>query len=101
MQRNINIIFVSYLIDTELNQHSHTHICTLDSWPTFLVKDNIDILIQPICSIVNLSLSEGVVIDKFKHAVVTPLIKKRSLDAEGLKNYRLVPGLNFISKTIE
>ena len=75
-------------------------ICTLDPWPTFLVKDYINILIQPICSIVNLSLLEGVVIDKFKHAVVTPLIKKPSLDAEGVKNYRLL-GFNFISKTIE
>ena len=45
----------------------------LETWPTFLVTDYIDIL--PICNIVNLSLSEGVVIDKFKHAVVTPLFK--------------------------
>ena len=73
----------------------------LTPWPTFLVKDYIDILIEPISSIVNLSLSEGMVIDKFKHALVSPLIKKPSLDAEVLKNYRPVSGLNFISKTIE
>ena len=80
---------------------SPTKSCTLDPWPTFLVKEYIDILIQPITTIVNLSLSEGVVIDKFKSAVVTPLIKKPSLDPDVLKNYRPVSGLNFISKTIE
>ena len=37
---------------------SPTKSCTLDPWPTFLVKDYIDILIEPISSIVNLSLSE-------------------------------------------
>ena len=51
-------------------------------WPTFLVKDYIEILIQLICSILNFSLSEGVVIDKFKNDVVTLLFKKPSLDAE-------------------
>ena len=59
------------------------------------------VLIYLICSIVNLALSEGVVIDKSKHAVVSPLIKKPSLDAEALKNYRPVSGLNLISKTIK
>ena len=47
-----------------------------------------------------MSLSEGVVIDKFKCAVVTQ-IKKPSKDADEFKNYRPVSGLNFISKTIE
>ena len=75
--------------------------CTLDHRPNFLVQNYIDILFQPICSIVNLSLLEGVVIDIFKHAVLTSLIKKPFLDADELLNYRLVSGLNFISKTIE
>ena len=44
---------------------SPTKFSILDPWPTFLVKDYIDILIQPIARIVNLSLSEGVVIDKY------------------------------------
>ena len=49
---------------------SPTKSCSLNPWPTFLVRVYIDILIQPITSIVNLSLSERVVIDKFKCAVV-------------------------------
>ena len=73
---------------------------SLDPWPTFLLKDYIDILIQPIAQIVNLSLSEGVFPSQFKSAIVTPLLKKPTLDKEDLKNYRPVSGLNFISKVI-
>ena len=45
-------------------------------------------------------LSEGAVPDGFKSAVVTPLIKKSS-SKDGLKNYRSVSGLSFISKLVE
>ena len=48
---------------------------------------------------VNCSLSEGVVPDEFKKAIVIPLIKKSSTN--DLKNYRPVSGLGFISKLIE
>ena len=80
---------------------SPTKSCSLDPWPTFLVKENIDYLIPSITNIVNLSLSDGVFPDTFKKAVVTPLIKKPTLNKEDLKNYRPVSGLNFISKVIE
>ena len=50
---------------------------------------------------INLSLSEGYFPDEFKTAVVTPLIKKPSLDKSVLNNYRPVSGLNFVSKLIE
>lgn len=36
-----------------------------------------------------------------KHAIVTPLIKKPSLDKENLKNYRPVSNLSFLGKRIE
>ena len=51
--------------------------------------------------LVNCSLSEGLVPDGFKKAVVTPLIKKASLPVDDLKNYRPVSGLSFISKLVE
>ena len=50
---------------------------------------------------VNLSLTEGVFIDLFKQAIVTPLIKKHSLAKDDLKNYRRVSGLSFISKVVK
>ena len=75
--------------------------CLLDPLPTFLVKDCIDILLPSITKLVNQSLLEGLVPDGFKSAVVTPLIKKASLNADDLKNYRPVSGLSFISKLVE
>ena len=56
---------------------------------------------RTISNIVNLSLSEGVFPGKFKSAIVTPLLKKQTLNKDDLKNYRPVSGLNFISKVIE
>ena len=80
---------------------SPTKSCSLDPWPTFLVKDYLDILIKPVTQLVNLSLSQGIFPDCFKNAIVTPLIKKPSLDKSEFKNYRPVSGLNYISKVIE
>ena len=80
---------------------SPTKSCQLDPWPTFLVKDCIDILITPITSLVNLSLSQGVFRDAFKQAIISPLLKKLTLPKNELKNYCPVSGLNFLSKPIE
>jgi hypothetical protein len=48
-----------------------------------------------------MSLRSGVVPSVFKTALVTPLLKKPSLDHEVLKNYRPVSNLPFISKILE
>jgi hypothetical protein len=75
--------------------------CSLDPWPTFLIKENIDIILPSLTKLVNMSLSQGIFPPCFKNAVVTPLIKKRSLDKDDLKNYRPISGLSFISKLVE
>ncbi len=80
---------------------SPTKSCQLDPWPTFLVKDYVDILLSPITKLVNISLRDGIFPHRFKEAVVTPLIKKSSLPKNELKNYRPVSGLCFISKLVE
>ena len=80
---------------------SPTKSCLLDPWPTFLVKECLDILVPSITKLVNCSLSKGVVPVDFKKAVVTPLIKKASLPPDDLKNYQPVSGLYFISKLVE
>ena len=59
--------------------------CSLDPWPTFLVKGCIDILLPSITKLVNMSLQDGVFPEPFKKAIVTPLIKKTSLPKEDLK----------------
>ena len=80
---------------------SPTKSCLLDPWPTFLVKECLDILVPSITKLVNCSLSEGVVPADLKKAVVIPLIKKSSLPPDDLKDYRPVSGLVFISKLVE
>ena len=60
----------------------------LDPVPISLVKDCFDILVTPIAAIVNLSLSEGCFPSHFKSALVSPLLKKPTLNKDNLKNYR-------------
>src|SRR6478609_4369696 len=48
--------------------------CSLDSVPTSLLKSCIDVLVVPITTLVNLSLSEGAFPTGFKTAVVQPLL---------------------------
>ena len=75
--------------------------CSLDPWPTFLLKDCLDIIIIPITKLMNMCLSHGVFPAQFKTAVVTPLIKKPTLSKNDMKNYRPVSNLNFLSKLLE
>ena len=49
----------------------------LDPFPTSLLKDCLDVLIEPITSIINKSLQEGVFPEQFKKAYIKPLLKKQ------------------------
>ena len=73
----------------------------LDPFPTSLLKDCLDVLIEPITSIIDKSLQEGVFPDQCKKAYIRPLLKKTILDKNTLKNYRPVSNLSFISKILE
>ena len=78
-----------------------TKSCELDSIPTWLLKQCGDGIIPSMASIINMSLESGIVPGCFKKALVRPLLKKPSLDADCLKNYRPVSNLPFISKQTE
>ena len=75
--------------------------CSLDLIPTKLLKSCITSLTPPITHLINLSLKEGSFPTSFKHAVVTPLLKKQSLPKNELSSYRPISNLNFISKVLE
>ena len=75
--------------------------CNLDPVPSCLLAKHLDILLPTICDMINTSLKTGVFPESFKHAVVTPILKKPSLDCEELKNYRPISNLQFISKILE
>ena len=75
--------------------------CDLDPLPTHLVKLVLPHLLPIITTIINKSLSEGNFPSHFKQALVTPLLKKPTLDPEVSKNFRPVSNLSFISKILE
>jgi len=56
---------------------------------------------EGIPAMVNASLCQGCLPVSQKKAVVTPLLKKPSLDVHDLKNYRPVSNLSFVSKLVE
>src|SRR5664279_745040 len=66
-----------------------------------LLKQCCHILAPVITDIVNLSLSTGVFPSQLKQAIITPLIKKPSLDREFLSYYRPISNLSFLSKLTE
>ena len=85
----------------KLIMKSKTTSSDLDPFPNSLLKNCLDVLIEPITSIIDKSLQEGVFPDQCKKAYIRPLLKKTTLDKNELKNYRPVSNLSFISKILE
>ena len=75
--------------------------CPLDPIPTSLLKQCMEKLLTIITVIINLSLQHGIIPESLKTAIVTPILKKTSLDTNQLKNYRPVSNLPFLSKVLE
>ena len=75
--------------------------CSLDIFPTWLIKSCIDALLPPITTLLNLCLTEGSFPSSFKHAHVAPLLKKFNLPPDDLANYRPISNLSFLSKLLE
>ncbi len=73
----------------------------LDTIPSKLLKEVLPEIIDPLLTIINLSLSLGYVPKTFKLAVIKPLIKKTQLDPKDLVNYRPISNLPFLSKILE
>jgi hypothetical protein len=75
--------------------------CDLDPIPTSLLKKCLPVLAPTITNIVNISLASGKFPSNFKESIVTPLIKKPSLDPDNLSNYRPISNLSYLSKLTE
>jgi len=73
----------------------------LDPVPTFLLREFIDLLLPYVICLVNASLNQGRLPESQKHAVVTPLLKKRGLDTSNIANFQPVSNLTFMSKVVE
>ena len=80
---------VSYSEVERLVKRAPVKSCDLDHIPTHLLKFCIDSLLPPVTKLINLALSSGTFPPSFKFAHITPLLRKRRLCKEDLKNYRL------------
>ena len=68
---------------------------------TWLLKECSSVLVPTITNIVNISLISGQFHPTLKESVISPLLKKPTLDKEELSNYRPISNLTLISKIIE
>ena len=75
--------------------------CSLDPVPASLLRYCIDDLLPIIKRVVNLSFNSASMPSSMRNAVLSPLLKKPSLDFEIFSNFRPVYNLKFLSKVIE
>ena len=80
---------------TQLLNKSPSKTCKLDPMPTHFVKQCHDDMTVPITNIINKCLIDGMP-DEMKAAIITPILKKSSLDSETLKSYRPISNMSFL-----
>lgn len=68
-------------------------------FPIFVIKRSIDVISDPLLSLINLSLSSGTFPDKLKIAKITPILKTG--DTCLVQNYRPISVLPAFSKIFE
>ena len=61
--------------------------CSLVPFPAALLKEHLDLLLPTLCRVLNLAQASGQLPSSLKTAVLSPLLKKPSLDNEVLGNY--------------
>ena len=75
--------------------------CALDPAPAWIVKQFVEELSPFISCMINRSIRDGTFPSSQKCAIVTPILKKETLDPLEYDNYRPVSNLSFISKIFE
>ncbi|XP_041467318.1 uncharacterized protein LOC121417647 [Lytechinus variegatus] len=72
-----------------------------DPLPTWLLKRHISSFLPTLTELINASLSTGTFPAALGSAVITPVLKKPSLDKNNLQNYRPVSNIRYYGKLIE
>uniref|UniRef100_A0A8C5HYQ9 Reverse transcriptase domain-containing protein n=1 Tax=Gouania willdenowi TaxID=441366 RepID=A0A8C5HYQ9_GOUWI len=85
----------------ETIQQLNPSTCCLDTIPSNFFKTVVKSIVTDLCQIINCSFQSGTVPKSLKVAAVKPLLKKRTLDASILANYRPISNLPFMAKIIE
>lgn len=75
--------------------------CALDPISKPLLKSNAAAISPLISCIINSSLQTGQVPTTLKSALISPILKKPTLDPEILSSYRPISNLPFLSKVLE
>ena len=86
---------------SKIIEHGNSKSCSLDPVPTSLLKSILPVILPSLHQIINLSLQKSRMPQLLKDAIVTPLLKKSSLNKENFKNYRPVSNLPYLGKIIE
>jgi len=68
--------------------------CSFDPWPTFLIREYVDLLTPCVTHLVSISLNSGQLPHYQKHATVLPLLEKSGLDMSDMTNFRPVSNVN-------
>ena len=77
-----------------------TKLCELAILPTHTLKEMLKDLLPTITNIINISLTKGIFIDKWKNALFRPLLKKAGMELIS-RSYHPVSNLSYLSKLVE
>ena len=75
--------------------------CSLDLDPPKILNNFSSFFYPSILNLLNLSLASSKFPTSFKSSIVTPILKKISLDPSIISNYRPLSNLSFLSKILE
>ena len=85
----------------ELVKRSTSKSSPADPIPTWLVKRHLSSVLPTLTEIVNASLTSGSFPSSLSTAIISPVLKKPSLDRNDVKNYRPVSNIRYVGKLIE
>ena len=99
-------VFLSFFLPPHISLiskllNAYSSISPSDPVPLSIFKLYSDYLCQTICNIISYSLNSGNVPSIFKQEIITPILKKHSLDPESLLNYRPISQLPLVSNILE
>lgn len=69
--------------------------------PTRLFGDVIGVIGPSVLTIMNSSLTSGVVHSYFKHAVIRPFLKKTNLNSSDFNHFQPISTIPFLSQVLE